>query len=121
MSIIEVLLQQPGISNHSPLRLELGGKCRGSAKSFRFFNCLVEHLEFIYKVIKYSLKKLNNSEFKNVREKVADLRGHLNRIQEKMNDHSIVEFHRQHEQDWIQQLEKWSLIEESVMVQKSRV
>lgn len=70
--------------------------------------------------VKTRLKQLNNCEFKNVRVKVEDLRNQLNKILEKIHDHTILEFHRQQEQDLRKQLEKWSLIEESAMQQKSR-
>ncbi|PHU20321.1 hypothetical protein BC332_11472 [Capsicum chinense] len=84
MSMMEVFILPPGISDHSPLILELGGECNRSASKFRFFNCLAEHPEFITRVreawnaenrkdlkqlwhnlkrVKYNLKQLNNTEF----------------------------------------------------------
>ncbi|KAF3625028.1 hypothetical protein FXO38_29953 [Capsicum annuum] len=50
MSMLEVVILPPGISDHSPLSLELGGEIRSSSNTFRFFNCLAEHPEFLSKV-----------------------------------------------------------------------
>lgn len=50
MSIGEVNVLKPRISDHSPLSLDLGRDCKNSYKTFQFSNYLVEHLEFINKV-----------------------------------------------------------------------
>ncbi|KAF3670379.1 putative protein DOWNSTREAM OF FLC-like [Capsicum annuum] len=51
MSMLEVMILTPGISDYSPLSLELGGEIKSSSNTSKFFNCLVEHHEFISKVI----------------------------------------------------------------------
>ncbi|PHU04274.1 hypothetical protein BC332_25096 [Capsicum chinense] len=118
MSMLEVVILPPGISDHSPLSLELGGEIRSSSNTFRFFNCLAEHPEFLSKVteawkvehrsglkqiwqnlsrVNVKLKQLNNFEFKNVKAKVEDLRNQLNKVQEEMYDHISAELYMQEE------------------------
>ncbi|KAH0698753.1 hypothetical protein KY284_012968 [Solanum tuberosum] len=60
-------------------------------------------------------------EFKEVSNRVKDIRGQLHCLQESMRDPRTVALNRQHEKELQIQLEKWSTIEESVMQQKSRV
>lgn len=85
--MLEVIILPSEISDHSPLSLELGGEIRRSPNTFRFFNCLAVHPEFIPRVneawkvdhrsglkqvwqnlnrVKSKLKQLNNCEFKNI-------------------------------------------------------
>jgi len=132
----------PGTSDHSPLSLELDRQSRCSHKVFKFFNCVAEHPEFLQRVkeawvrghkkdmndiwrmlkrVKTNLKQLNIMEFKEVSNRVKDIRGQLHCLQESMRDPRTVALNRQHEKELQIQLEKWSKIEESVMQQKSRV
>lgn len=47
MTTVEVLILNPEISDHSPLKMVLDKTCRGDSKSFRFFNFLAKHPTFI--------------------------------------------------------------------------
>ncbi|KAF3644932.1 hypothetical protein FXO38_19905 [Capsicum annuum] len=50
MSMLEVIILPPWISDHSSLSLELGGEIRRYTDTFIFFNYLAEHPEFIPRV-----------------------------------------------------------------------
>lgn len=142
MPTLEVNVMNSGTSDHAPLSLELERNSTGTFKAFRFFNCIADHPEFLPRVrvawnggqgrsmkivwqklkeVKNSLKQLNNSEFKGVRDKVNGIREQLNSVQDIMRDPLEVAPSRQKEKELRMQLEKWSMIEESVMKQKSRV
>ncbi|KAH0658214.1 hypothetical protein KY289_026962 [Solanum tuberosum] len=142
MNQVEINVMQPGTSDHSPSCLELDSNMRGSHKAFKIFNCIAAHPDFLPKVkeawsggyirdlkevwfklkkVKANLKQLNNTEFIGVGNTVKDIRGKLQHIQEIMRDPSAVAQYRQHEKELQIQLEKWSMIEESAMQQKSRI
>lgn len=142
MSQLEIMVMNPGSSDHSPLSPELDSNMRVSHKSFKFFNCIAEHPEFLQRVrvawngghkgdlkavwqklkkVKASIKQLNNSAFKGVSSKVKDIREKLQYIHEIMRDPLTIAHNRQHEKELQLQLEKWSLIEESAIQQKSKV
>ncbi|XP_075084750.1 uncharacterized protein LOC142168002 [Nicotiana tabacum] len=71
-------------------------------------------------LVKHELKKLHTKEFKRVREKVQTIRRQLQETQEKMQDpdHQTSLFDT--EKELRGKLEKWGVIEESIMRQKSR-
>ncbi|KAG5570831.1 hypothetical protein H5410_060597 [Solanum commersonii] len=62
------------------------------------------------KKVKSVLKELNNSE----------LRWQLQQVQTDMIDHNMVHANKEQERESRQQLEIWSLVEKSVIRQKSR-
>ncbi|KAG5620853.1 hypothetical protein H5410_006071 [Solanum commersonii] len=114
---MEVTVMNPGTSDHSPLSLELDKQkawVRGHKKD-------MNDIWRMLKRVKKNLKQLNIMEFKEVSNRVKDIRGQLHNLQESMRDPRAVAFNRQHEKELQIQLEKWSRIEESVMQQKSRV
>ncbi|KAK4729404.1 hypothetical protein R3W88_022392 [Solanum pinnatisectum] len=142
MPIMEVTILKPGISDHSPLRIVLDKMCQNKYKNFRFFNCIADHPRFLQlvqeawqgggkggmKEIWWKLKKviraikvLNNTEFRGVRDRIQNIRTQLSQIQYEMLDHNLVQAKKGQEKDLKLQLEKWSLIEDSAMRQKSRV
>ncbi|KAG5594411.1 hypothetical protein H5410_035643 [Solanum commersonii] len=73
------------------------------------------------KYVKNGLKNLNTHEFSGIESKVKDFRRHLSNIQAQMRNvnHQTTLFEK--EKVIKQHLEKWSLIEESIMKQKSRI
>ncbi|XP_015166936.1 uncharacterized protein [Solanum tuberosum] len=68
-----------------------------------------------------AIKELNNTEFRGVRDMIQTIRTQLHQIQHDMIDYRQVNDKKDQEKALKQQLEKWSLIEESAMRQKSRV
>lgn len=67
------------------------------------------------KKVKISLKQINDREFKGVRKKVEDIRSQLKTKQENIRDPTSVALYRQQEKELQINLEKWSVIEESVL------
>ncbi|KAH0648399.1 hypothetical protein KY285_033647 [Solanum tuberosum] len=141
MTHMEVMVMDPGVSDHSPLSVVFQEQRCRSTKSFKFLNCLAEHKEFIplvveawrcntqkrgmhgvwmrLKSIKQRLKELNTKEFRNVAEKIKTARTCIAELQESMRtDHQDVAF--AHEKALRGELEKWNLVEESILKQKSR-
>jgi len=64
---------------------------------------------------------LNNTEFKEVKGRLQHIRTQLYQIQNAIVNHNQVHDNRDQEKELRKQLEKWSMIEERVMRQKSRV
>jgi len=110
--------------------------------SFSFFNCIADHPRFLQivkqawqghrkgdmktvwwklKKMKNVLKGINNSEFRGVKDKIQQIREQLHQVQTDMLDHNIMHANREQEKEPRKQLEKWNLVEESAMRQKSRV
>ncbi|KAM3216243.1 hypothetical protein P3L10_025684 [Capsicum annuum] len=99
MAQLEVLVMDPGFSDHSPFRVAFQVPKHRDPKSFKFLNCLAEHHQF--KPIKAA-------------------RNHLAKLQEAMRtDHQPGLFEQKRETR--SDLEIWSLIGESKLKQKSRV
>lgn len=72
------------------------------------------------KHLKPAFKQLNSMEFKEVAKKISKARVTLKEFQQEMQNNYSDSLADQ-EKVCLQQLEKWSLIEESAMQQKSRV
>lgn len=132
---------EKGISDHCPQLLTLGEPRRRNGM-FRFYNVLVEHVEFEQLVrqnwgqntshsrlwdvwmkcqsLKVPLKQLNTQWFRRTTEKVEGIRTQLQFIQQKLvtyKEQNII----QEEKRLLEELEKWSGIEEKLWCQKSRV
>lgn len=110
MSQLEVNVMNPGTSDHSPLCLELDRTITGTHRAFKFFNCIVEHPQFMKRVkeallgghkdlmgvrqklkkVKASIKQLNTKEFQGVSNKVKDIRMQLQNVQEPIKDRTKV-------------------------------
>lgn len=71
--------------------------------------------------MKTELKQLNRKEFQGVADKVKEVGSKLQAIQLIMRDSEQVHSNSVLEKELTMQLEKWSLIEEGEMQQKSRV
>ncbi|KAH0764708.1 hypothetical protein KY285_000579 [Solanum tuberosum] len=131
----------PHISDHAPMILSLNTMIHPGKSPFRFFNKWADHTTFIdivqqvwskelslngmeniwlkLKALKPQLKKLNREEFKEINLKIAKARQELAIIQRQLTIHSSDDLYRL-EKKAVQNLEKWSLIEESALRQKSR-
>lgn len=96
----------PGLSDHSPLVLEIADGSKVGGRPFRFFNHLVEHPDFLgviskvlrrsptgpvkliwqtLKNIKVRLKEMHSSEYKGVQQRIEGLRGELEACQDMLS------------------------------------
>lgn len=71
--------------------------------------------------IKKEMQNLNQKEFQEVSDKVQQLRQKLIDQQQQMRNAFIAQDLKEVEKDLKQQLTKWSMIEESIYKQKSKV
>ncbi|XP_019254007.1 PREDICTED: uncharacterized protein LOC109232716 [Nicotiana attenuata] len=140
---VEATALDPHFSDHSPLAIEVGGRGIKGARPFKFFNHLAQHPDFIsivtnkwgsgqhmkgmeaiwYKLkqVKQELKTLNCRKFSKVTKKVDYYRKELNEMQIETRDPEKQVGLADKEREVKQQLEKWVVIEESILKQKSRV
>nr|XP_016445978.1 PREDICTED: uncharacterized protein LOC107771163 [Nicotiana tabacum] len=131
----------PQISDHSPMLLSISMNSRPGKIPFRFLNVWADHGSFVQivqevweqnvtnwrmknirlklKALKPRLKTLNNEVFRSITDKIDKARGELQDIQEKITT-NYTDGLLEQEKTVLHQLEKWSLIKESVLKQKSR-
>ncbi|KAH0712194.1 hypothetical protein KY289_008153 [Solanum tuberosum] len=131
----------PSISDHCPMQLTMQITQHNVKVKFKFFNVWTEHDSFMSLVVsvwkqdygKGSMKKvwcklialqlavrqLNNKEFKYISQQIEKARYELSRIQEELYDEATDDLVEQ-EKEIMMKLEKWSMIEESALRQKSR-
>ncbi|XP_060190886.1 uncharacterized protein LOC132620215 [Lycium barbarum] len=131
----------PFISDHAPMTILLQSQQRPRNVPFKFFNVWATHEKFLHIVndiwsqslsahrmkdvwlklqaLKPALRKLNNTEFKFIRVKIENAKTELNRVQEHLSVHATDNMIIQ-EKKILLNLEKWSLLEESALKQKSR-
>ncbi|XP_019226688.1 PREDICTED: uncharacterized protein LOC109208104 [Nicotiana attenuata] len=138
---MEVDYKMPFISDHAPMiitlrRVESSGKI-----PFKFFNVWADHedillvvegvwqtqlhldtmkdIRYKLKALRLELKQLNNNEFRGVTTKIEHLRYRLQDTKEQLNrgysDAVALE-----EKKLLEELKRWSLIEENILQQKSR-
>ncbi|XP_059315534.1 uncharacterized protein LOC132066189 [Lycium ferocissimum] len=93
----------PHISNHAPMMIRTNQTIPYSKSPFKFFNVW-----------------LNNSEFKGVTTRITQTRLDLKYVQTMINI-QYSDALANEEKQILQQLEKWTLIKESIIQQKSRV
>ncbi|KAH0724740.1 hypothetical protein KY284_000605 [Solanum tuberosum] len=128
-------------SNHCPMILKVKRQTLNIQSPFRFFNIWVDHKEFIpivervwtkkldnwrmknvwrkLKSLKPLFRKLNNTEYRGLTQKIEKARIDLRNIQGQLAQHNtdqMIDLNK----ETLQQLEKWSLMEESILKQKSR-
>ncbi|XP_075103625.1 uncharacterized protein LOC142178198 [Nicotiana tabacum] len=130
---------EPDMCDHAPMIIQMRATMRNIKVPFRFFNIWAEHTQFKQlveagwarnkatekmknvwlkmKELKANLKKLNSEEFKGISEKITQ--EYLKDIQGRMHNRYSDSLAEQ-ERECLQQLEKWSMIEESALQQKSR-
>ncbi|XP_049406058.1 uncharacterized protein LOC125869643 [Solanum stenotomum] len=132
----------PNVSDHAPMMIHMSQGPKPPKSLFRFFNVWKDHANFIpivtrnwtrrtaggnmkhvwynLKKLKAEFKQLNDDEFKHIGQKVIACRNELEMIQTEMrSDHSNYLIMK--EKEVLLNLEKWSMIEESVLKQKARV
>ncbi|XP_059315723.1 uncharacterized protein LOC132066426 [Lycium ferocissimum] len=134
---------EPKFSDHSLLKIDLQGRQDHAARPFRFLNCLVEHEKFLplvdanwatpthlafmqrvwtkLKKVKLGLKSLYSEHFQGSTEKLMEIRGKLQVVQEDMGHHLLNDDLIVEEKDLKNQLDKWGKIAEIIYRQKSRV
>ncbi|XP_019263452.1 PREDICTED: uncharacterized protein LOC109241192 [Nicotiana attenuata] len=142
MNQMEVVVMEPFISDHTPLCLQFEEINAEGPKPYRFYNYVAEHPDFLQvvdkawstvtrgegmeriwqklKAVNIELKKMHTEEFKKVRETVRTIRKQLQETQEKMQDPNHPTDLFDTEKELRRKLEKWVLIEESILRQKSR-
>ncbi|PHT30211.1 hypothetical protein CQW23_30196 [Capsicum baccatum] len=133
----------PGFSDHTPLAITMQSSTPCQAKPFRFINAVAgladflkvvetgwkvyvqgHHMDHIWnklKNVKKKLKKLNTQEFMNVGNKIKAARARLQEIQSLTDDNLFSSEIQDDEREAKQNLEKWNMIEESIIKQKARV
>ena len=132
----------PSISDHSSMVLMLQQTLQHGKGSFKFFNVWTEHESFMklvetiwskeygynkmkqvwskLKALQPVLKQLNRKEFKYIGNQIEKARMEVTSIQNQLNGQVTDELIMQ-EKEMLIKLEKWSLIEESALRQKSRI
>lgn len=127
----------PGCSDRSPLSITFEDNEDKVPKPFKFLNHLVEHKDFLsivsvawqgsneestmkdvwkrLKKVKQAMKKLNNTKYIAVREKIKQYRKQLYELKEQIRDPGQYENIVIAEKDIKVQLEKWLGVEESIM------
>ncbi|XP_059315493.1 uncharacterized protein LOC132066132 [Lycium ferocissimum] len=144
----EILIMEPGCSDHSPLCITCLDEGERKPRPFRFMNHLIGHADFLdivketwgvesqtctmreiwqkLKLMKQKMKVLNSNilnstEFRGVDAKVKHYRQQLQHLQENMTVPGQPQDVLQYERETKMELEKWMSIEESIMQQKSRI
>ncbi|XP_070008576.1 uncharacterized protein LOC142165024 [Nicotiana tabacum] len=142
MKQMEIIVMEPFISDHTPICLHLEEARKEGPKPYRFYNYVAELPEFLtvveqawntttkgqgmekvwqkLKAVKQEMKKMHTVEFKNVRETVQLIRRQLQETQEQMHDPNYQIGLADIEKELRGKLEKWAMIDESIMRQKSR-
>ncbi|XP_075074856.1 uncharacterized protein LOC142162405 [Nicotiana tabacum] len=140
-SHVETTYDLPQISDHNPAVLTLAASSWKGKAPFRFFNVWATHEDFHQivssiwnssnnfgslktiwiklKALKAPLKALNAKDFKDITQRIEKARLELKEIQEQLASiYSDGLLHK--EKETLLNLEKWSLIEESVLQHKAR-
>ncbi|XP_019262563.1 PREDICTED: uncharacterized protein LOC109240391 [Nicotiana attenuata] len=131
----------PYISDHAPMLLSMAAARYNTKVSFKFFNVWAEHKDFMkivediwqntfstnsmeniwkkLKNLRSDLRRLNNEEFKFIRQKIEKARQDLKNTQELMQLRDNTDL-LAGERKLLQELEKWSLMEECALQQKAK-
>nr|XP_025884622.1 uncharacterized protein LOC112940607 [Solanum lycopersicum] len=139
---VRVYYGNPSISDHSSMVLMLQQTLQHGKGSFKFFNVWTEHESFMklvetiwskeygynkmkqvwskLKALQPVLKQLNRKEFKYIGNQIEMARMEVTSIQNQLNVQVTNELIMQ-EKKMLIKLEKWSLIKESALRQKSRI
>ncbi|XP_070022733.1 uncharacterized protein [Nicotiana sylvestris] len=138
---MEGMSMNPGFSDHCPLRVKFDTSSQVGGKPFKFLNCLVNLKTFEgivqrgwesgknrqtmlivwnkLKKLKGLLKQMNKEEFSGIDSKIQDARERLESIQNQMRCPGQREMQIELERTSKLELEKWLMVEESIMKQKS--
>nr|XP_009623188.1 uncharacterized protein LOC104114434 [Nicotiana tomentosiformis] len=120
----EVTVMNLGCLDHTPLSIHFETVEKKGPKPFRFLNCLADHKDFLSTVkkawdipMKYQCMEM---EYNNVEKIIQLCRHKLADTQAMMSNHNhLVELFIA-EKELQKELEKWCLVEESIMKQKFR-
>ncbi|XP_075074577.1 uncharacterized protein LOC142162154 [Nicotiana tabacum] len=140
---LEVVVRDPYFSNHALLCITLTEQQNKCVEPFKFLNYLADHHEFLQivertwntpvqgipmerlwlklKMMKQQMKMLNATNFSKVDVRVQIARQQLTELQEQMRDSLPAHELYIKEKELKENLEKWILVEESILRQKSRV
>ncbi|KAH0729467.1 hypothetical protein KY289_000655 [Solanum tuberosum] len=143
MNQLEIEVKDPGCSDHSPLVIDFIEPLNRRSRPFKFMNHLATHQEFIpmvekgwskpvsgckmkqvwvtLKHVKPEMKALHHSKFSNVEEQIKQTRQNLIDLQEHMRDLDQDSDMFEKERNLKKELEKWSMVQESIYQQKSRI
>ncbi|XP_070049964.1 uncharacterized protein LOC142171954 [Nicotiana tabacum] len=143
MTQLEAILHDPSFSDHTPICLYFEQGQQPPPKPFKFFNNLADHKDFPslvkktwevnmqipamnkiwkkMKLLKQGLKKLNVEECSKILEKIQATKNKLQQVQREMRTTDHSEELKSTEKDLKENLEKWVMVEESILKQKSRI
>ncbi|XP_075098821.1 uncharacterized protein LOC142175737 [Nicotiana tabacum] len=138
---ISTVYEMPFISDHAPMSLTFNDNQRSRKTSFKLFNVWVDYERFLtdvqqiwqqrfhrqkiqdvwmkLKALRPVLRKLNVEEFKFIRQKIEIARIELEKVQRSIDANCSVEMLLK-ENELVQNLEKWDMIEEGALKQKAR-
>ncbi|XP_060190867.1 uncharacterized protein LOC132620191 [Lycium barbarum] len=117
----------PHISDHAPMIITLKDDEPCIKIPFKFFNVWADHDQFLTlvdeawegRVALEAMKNINKVEFKDTTGKIVQARIELQDVQTKLVSHYSDQLVND-EKAILEKLEKWSMIEESILQQKSR-
>ncbi|XP_070015409.1 uncharacterized protein [Nicotiana sylvestris] len=140
---MEGVSMNPGFSDHCPLSVKFDTSSQVGGKPFKFLNCLINLKSFEgtvqigwelgksrqtmltvwnkLKKLKVLLKQMNKEEFTSIDSKIQNARERLESMQNQMSCPDQGEMQVELERTTKLELEKWLMVEESIMKQKSRV
>lgn len=133
----------PSISDHFPLLVHIKDDHKKGGRPFKFFNFLADNSQFEkvvttdwhkpmggtplsgvwfkLKRLKAELKKLHSEEFAGITEKISPAQQELDLIQTELITNPADNHLQNDERILYEKLQKWVLIEESVLRQKARI
>ncbi|XP_015075531.1 uncharacterized protein LOC107019625 [Solanum pennellii] len=139
---VNVEYGNPSISDHSSMMILLQKTQQHGKFSFKFFNVWTEHEAFMEMVeaiwkkdygnsimkqvwcklmdLQHVLKQLNRKEFKYIGKQIEMARLEIAKVQDQLNEQATDELIVQ-EKELLIKHEKWSMIEESALRQKTRI
>ncbi|XP_048496269.1 uncharacterized protein LOC125495557 [Beta vulgaris subsp. vulgaris] len=131
-----------GISDHSPLLVDLGNHDKGGGRPFKFQNILADHKDFMesvqiawqsiernhkmqslwvkLKAVKQAVKKLHQTNYSHASLKIEENRQRLAEIQSMPDIHMNTEAQAE-ERHCYKQLKHWLKVDNSIWHQKSRI
>nr|XP_016436446.1 PREDICTED: uncharacterized protein LOC107762590 [Nicotiana tabacum] len=140
---VDVEIMVTKFSDYSPLCINVTETLSSRPRPFKFLNHLAEHRYSLTNVergwrqtvaatymkrvwlklkkVKEEMKALNSEEFSKVKGRILDARTKLAELQEHMRDHTHDVSLFETERNLKKEIEKWSMVEESIYRQKFRI
>ncbi|XP_019236699.1 PREDICTED: uncharacterized protein LOC109216932 [Nicotiana attenuata] len=140
--LLHIVIMAPYFSDHAPLAIVLTEQQSKRYRPFRFFNFIAEHAKFQQSVekgwksinkgdhmeniwgklkkFKQEIKKINTTQYSGIGDKIKSCRQQLMEVQEDLRIQRNSNELKQVEKMIREKLEKWVLIEESVIKKKSK-